>query len=73
MTTESISHTGVSLHFSRDDTRIGILVLDGELDLLQRSREGLGDGSGDTSGSQVDKKAGFRHDESVGSEKKNLE
>ncbi len=69
VTTESISHTGVSLHFSRDDTRIGILVLDGELDLLQRSRDGLGDGSGDTSGSQVDKRVGFRHDESVGSEK----
>jgi len=64
VTTESISHAGVSLHFTRNDTRVRVLVLDGKLDLLQRSRKGLGDGSGDTSGSQVEKWVGFRHDES---------
>jgi hypothetical protein len=70
VTLEGISHTGVSLHFTRDDARIRVLVLDGKLDLLQRSREGLGDGSGDTSGSQVDKRVGFRHDESRRSNRK---
>jgi len=56
---EGISHTGVSLHFTRNDTRVGILVLDGKLDLLQRGGDGLGDGSGDTSGSQVNERVGF--------------
>ena len=62
VTLESISHTSVSLHFPRNDTGVGILVLDCELHLLQRSREGLGDGSGDTSGSQVDERVSVRHD-----------
>mmetsp|Transcript_6447 Transcript_6447/g.13711 ORF Transcript_6447/g.13711 Transcript_6447/m.13711 type:complete len:316 (+) Transcript_6447:58-1005(+) len=67
MTLESISHTGVSLHFTRDDTRVRVLVLDGELDLLQRRGERLGDGTGDTSGSQVDKGVHllFWHDEFI--------
>mmetsp|Transcript_26772 Transcript_26772/g.57406 ORF Transcript_26772/g.57406 Transcript_26772/m.57406 type:complete len:281 (-) Transcript_26772:204-1046(-) len=38
VTLESISHTSVSFHFPRNDTGIRILVLDGKLDLLQRSR-----------------------------------
>ena len=62
VTLEGISHTGVSLHLSRNDTRVRVLVLDGELDLLQRSGEGLGDSSGDTSGSQVDEGVSFAHD-----------
>jgi len=64
---EGISHTAVSLHFTGNDTGIGVLVLDGELNLLQGGGEGLGDGTGDTSGSQVDKWVHllFRHDECI--------
>lgn len=70
--TEGISHTGVSLHLSRNDTRVRVLVLDGELDLLQRSGESLGDGSGDTSGSQVDEGVSFAHGESEKQMDKNM-
>jgi len=54
---EAVHHAGVRLHLAGEDAGVGSLVLDGELDLLDGSRDGLGHGAGDTTGGEVDKNA----------------
>ena len=55
MSLEAITHSSVSLHFSGNDLWVGVLGLDGKLDLLKWGGHGLGDSSGDTSSGEVDK------------------
>ena len=55
MSLEAISHSCVSLHFSGKDLWVGILGLDGKLNFLKWSSNGLRNSTGDTSSSKVNK------------------
>mmetsp|Transcript_10385 Transcript_10385/g.26648 ORF Transcript_10385/g.26648 Transcript_10385/m.26648 type:complete len:392 (+) Transcript_10385:95-1270(+) len=50
---EAVDDAGVPWHLSGDDGRVGILGLDEELDSLDGGDEGLGDSSGDATGSEI--------------------
>merc|ERR1719263_127766 len=56
MARETVRHTRVRLHFTRNNPWIGILILDCKFDLLERSRDCLENGTRDTTGSKVDQR-----------------
>jgi len=55
MSLEAITHSSVSFHFSGNDLWVGILGLNGKLNLLKWGCNGLGNSSGDSSSGEVDK------------------
>ena len=58
-TGEAVDNTGVTGDFSTDDFGVGVLGLDEELDTLDGGSACFGDGSGDTTGEEVNHK--IRH------------
>jgi len=55
---EAVSDSGVTCDLTGADLRVGILGLDDELYALDRSGKGLGDGSRDTTGGEINQKIG---------------
>jgi len=59
VTGKAVAHARVRLHLTGQHAGVGGLILDGKLNFFDGGRDGLGDGTGDTSGGQVDQNIGF--------------